>query len=310
LWINEKEYTEKEGRNMGIEEFENKIICGDNIEVMDRMPAECIDMSCQSPPYSSLRDYHGYTFDFEKVAQQLWRVTKPGGVVVWNEADQTVDGAKTGESYRHVLYFMSLGFQLYQTLYYVKTGTNFVHKTRYTENVENMFVLSKGRPKTVNIIRDVPRLWQGSWAKTRNRQKDGSLKDSTSKNCGAGRTGRAIGDEYGYKARSVLWTICNGHGFAHTDELVKGHSAAFPEALPRDHIRSWTNPGDLILDCCNGSGTTTKMAKWLGRRFIGIDCSAEYCAIAEARLRLVEGKVWHEEETKTTEDSVQADTAD
>lgn len=272
---------------MQITDFENKIICGDNVEVMGRMPDASIDMACQSPPYSSLRDYHGYTFDFEKVAQQLWRVTKPGGVVVWNEADQTIDGAKTGESYRHVLHFMSLGFRLYQTLYYVKTGTNFVHKTRYTENVENMFVLSKNRPKTINIIQDVPRLWRGSWTKTRNRQKDGSLKDSTSKNCGAGRSGRATGNEYGYKSRSVLWTICNGHGFAHTDDLVKEHSATFPEALARDNILSWSNPGDLVLDCFNGSGTTTKMAKCLGRRYLGIDISEEYCQLAEKRVALV-----------------------
>lgn len=282
---------------MGIEEFENKIICGDNVEIMGRLPGESVDLSCQSPPYSEMRDYCGYTFDFEKVAQQLWRVTKPGGVAVWVVADQTVNGGKTGESYRQALHFMSLGFRLYQTLYYGKTGTNFVHKTRYTENIEHMFVFSKDQPKTINIIRDVPRLWQGSWAKTRNRQRDGSLKDSTSKNCGAGRTGRATGNEYGYKGRSVLWTIVNGHGFAHSDDLAKGHPASFPEALPRDHILSWTQPGELVLDCCNGGGTTTKMAKWMGRRFIGIDCSREYCDIAEGRLKLVEGKVWVNVET-------------
>lgn len=273
---------------MGIEEFENRIICGDCVSVMEKMPSGCVDLVVCSPPYDSQRSYMGYTYDAECVITALRRVVKPGGVVVWNIQDQTVDGGKTGTSFRNALYFMSLGFKLYQNIHYVKSGTNFPSKVRYTEVTENMFVFSLlGKPKTINIIKDVPKLWQGSWATTRNRKKDGSLKDSKSKNCGAGRSGRAVGDEYGYKARTDLWQIANSHGFAHSDDLGATHPGSFPEALPRDHVISWSNPGDLVLDPLNGGGTTTKMAKQLGRRFIGIDCSAEYCAIAEKRLALV-----------------------
>jgi len=270
---------------MGIEEFENRIICGDNVEVMGKMPDECIDMSCQSPPYSSLRDYHGYVFDFEKVAQQLWRVTKPGGVVVWVVADETVRGGKTGESLRQALYFQQVGFLIYDYLLYHKTGNSFPSNARYTQCFEFMFVFSKGKPKTVNLICDIPKKWLGSFGQTTQRQRNGSLRKSSASNCGEGRHGRAKDVEYGFRARDTIWRITNGYGFAHPDpDLAKQHSATFPLAIPRDHIITWTNMGDVVLDSMNGSGTTCMAAKGLRRKYVGIDVSNEYCELATKRL--------------------------
>ena len=58
----------------------------------------------------------------------------------------------------------------------------------------------------------------------------------------------------------------------------------FPEALARDHILSWSNEGDIVLDPFSGSGTTAKMAKLNGRKFIGVEINQEYCDIAANRL--------------------------
>jgi DNA modification methylase len=265
----------------------NRIIHGECVEVLHTFPDHCIDMVVTSPPYDTLRDYDGYAFDYKSVAVALLKVVKPGGVVVWVVGDETKDGGETGTSFQHALYFMGLGFKLFDTMIYEKTGTSFPTKGKYTQIFEYMFVLSKGKPKTFNPICDVPKLWAGSWGKTTQRQKDGSLKASTAKNCGAGKE-RASEDNpiHGYKQRTNIWRIVNGKKFAHTDELAYEHPATFPEALARDHIITWSNPGDVVLDPMCGAGTTCKMAKQEGRKYIGIDVSEKYCQVARRRLQL------------------------
>lgn len=73
-----------------------------------------------------------------------------------------------------------------------------------------------------------------------------------------------------------VWDAANGG-----DGL---HPAPFPEAIARDHILSWSNPGDVVLDPFSGSGTTAKMARETGRRFIGIEVNPEYVEISRKRL--------------------------
>lgn len=65
---------------------------------------------------------------------------------------------------------------------------------------------------------------------------------------------------------------------------VEGHPAPFPVELARDHIYSWPDEGEIILDPMCGSGTTCKAAIQLGRRFIGTDTSREYLKIAKTRI--------------------------
>lgn len=266
----------------------NMVICGDCANVLAGFKVDdFVDLTVTSPPYDALRTYRGYDFDFIKIAQQLWRVTKPGGVVVWVVGDETVDGGETGTSFQQALGFMQLGFKLFDTMIYEKTGTSFPSKGRYTQIFEYMFVFSKGMPKTFNPIQDVPKLWEGSWGKTTQRKKDGSLKDSAAKNCGAGKSGRATEEgQYGYKQRTNIWRITNGKKFAQPDgDLAYGHPATFPYALARDHILTWTNPGDLVLDPMCGSGTTLLAAKNTGRKWLGIDSSPEYCKLSKQRLQ-------------------------
>jgi len=250
----------------------NEIIAGNCAEVMAGWPDECIELTVTSPPYDNLRDYEGYTFDFEAIAKQLYRITKPGGVVVWVVGDATVDGSETGTSFRQVLHFLKLGFNLHDTMIYRKSGSSYPSQDRYYQVFEFMFVLSKGRPQTINLIADRKNRWNGSWGKRSRRNRSGELV----------RGDKTPSGEYG--VRFNVWQIDGGKGFSTKDEFAYDHPAIFPEALARDHIISWSNPGDIVLDPMCGSGTTLKMARQTGRKFVGIDISDEYCTIAKRRV--------------------------
>jgi len=267
----------------------NRIICGEAGATLAALPADSIDLTVTSPPYDKLRKYQGYEFDATKIITGLWRVTKPGGVVVWVVGDAVIDGGESGTSFRQALMFMDAGFKLFDTMIYQKTGTSYPSKDRYTQIFEYMLVLTKGTPRTFNPIKDVPKLWEGSWGKTTQRKKDGSLKENEAASCGKGKSGRATDGRYGFKQRTNIWTYVNGKKFAHTDELAYEHPATFPEKLAEDHILTWSRAGDVVLDPMCGSGTTCKMARKNGRRYIGIDISMKYCKLAAARVLQAKG---------------------
>ena len=259
--------------------MENKIIQGDCVEVMKHMSDEYVDLVVTSPPYDNLRDYNGFIFNFEHVAQELYRTLKNGGVIVWIVGDQTVDGSETGTSFKQALYFKELGLNLHDTMIYEKNGAPFPETTRYYQTFEYMFVFSKGKPKSINLIKDRKNKWEGSFGKRSQRLKDGTLQQKDAIKCA----------EYGI--RFNFWRINGGYGYTTKDEYAYEHPAMFPERLVADHIISWSNSGDLILDPMNGSGTTTKMANILGRKYVGIDISEKYCKIA--RDRLTQNTLWN-----------------
>ena len=246
----------------------NQIICGDNVETLRTLPDACIDLVVTSPPYDNLRTYGGHSWDFDGVAQQLWRVIKPGGVVVWVVNDATIDGSETGTSFRQALRFMEIGFRLHDTMIYRRQG-RYPDEQRYWADFEYMFILSSGKPKSVNLIRDEKSKRPGGGMTYSERTTKGTLKPNYS--------GRVCHE---WKARSNVWDL----GVA-TNGTYPGHPATFPETLARDHILSWSNEGDIVLDPFSGSGTTAKMAKLMGRQFIGIEINPEYCEIAAERLR-------------------------
>ena len=254
----------------------NSIICGDNCEVLKTFGFQSIDLVVTSPPYDSLRVYGGHSWNFEELAQQLWRVIKPGGVVVWVVNDATVDGSETGTSFRQALQFMEIGFKLHDTMIYKKTGIQFPETNRYYPNFEFMFVLSKGQPKSVHLIVDRDNKTVGESIHGKERMPDGSLEKRS-----GSRKGSVVKD---FGVRWNVWEYGTGLGKSAEESIAFKHPAIFPEDLAGDHIRSWSNEGDIVLDPFNGSGTTTKMARELGRRYIGIDINEEYCAIARKRL--------------------------
>lgn len=258
-----------------MQEIKNKVIQGDCLEVMKEIPDKSIDMVLTSPPYDNLRDYKGYTFNFEGIAQELYRVLKDGGVCVWIVGDATIKGSETGTSFRQALYFKEIGFNLHDTMIYEKNTSTFPAKRnsrRYTQIFEYMFIFSKGIPKC-NLICDKKNRWGGvsTWGNVSNRNKDKLVKKTK---------GITIAD---YSPRNNIWQYSvSRSGFKKGIERL--HCAVFPEQLAEDHILSWSNPGDIILDPMAGSGTTLKMAKKNGRNYIGIEIAQEYVEIIEKRL--------------------------
>lgn len=252
----------------------NQIVLGDNCEVMRQMPSESIDLVVTSPPYDDLRTYGGHSWDFYGVAWNLKRLLKPGGVIVWVVGDAVVDGQETGTSMRQALHFQKLGLRLHDTMVYEKHSFRFPDESRYYQTWEYMFVLSNGKPKAYNPIGDREVKYAGQKVHGTSIDKSG---DRYSVNH-VSRTMKEIG------VRHNVWKYANGKGVTTEDSYAFDHPAMFPESLARDHILSWSNEGDIVLDPFSGSGTTAKMAKHNGRRFIGIEINPEYVEIANKRL--------------------------
>jgi site-specific DNA-methyltransferase (adenine-specific) len=269
-------------------EIINQVIVGDAVSVLNQIPNESVDLTVTSPPYDNLRTYKGkvkdnvvyddgFSFPFVEMARELYRVTKKGGVVVWVVNDQVKDGSETGSSFKQALKFQEIGFKLYDTMIYMKNGSSFPGNVRYNQVFEFMFVFSKGKPKTINVLKDKVNKWAGTkpFGTPSKRKKDGSLVKGKS----------YIVGEFGL--RDNVWVIPNGKGYSTKDDEAFNHPAIFPESLAEDHILSWSNEGDVVLDPMCGSGTTLKMAKLNGRKYIGIDINKEYVEITERRIEPV-----------------------
>lgn len=251
----------------------DQIICGDNVETMQAFPDGCIDLVVTSPPYDNLRAYGGHSWDFEGVAQQLWRVIKPGGVVVWVVNDKTEDGDETGSSFRQALRFKEIGFRLHDTMIWHRVAA-FPESTRYHPAFEYMFIFSKGQPATFNCIADRETSTGGTGGFSRmERQPDGTIRRPS-----------RVWTRSDTAARLNIWKINAGSGQSAEENFAFKHPAIFPEELARDHIQSWSNENDIVLDPFSGSGTTAKMARLMGRRHIGIEVNPEYCEISRKRL--------------------------
>ena len=248
----------------------DKIYCGDNCDLLGQLPRECIDLVVTSPPYDDMRTYGGHSWDFFGVAWQLKRVLKPGGVIVWIVADATKDGSETGSSMEQALHFKRLGLNLHDTMIYKQAGTGAKGSNlAYWQAWEYMFVLSSGAPKAVNRLADRANAKAGMMAASGNSAKVAAVGTR------AERGERFVPE---FSVRQNVWEL-PAHDGAGTE-----HPAPFHFDIARDHIATWSNPGDLVLDPFSGSGTTAKAAKELGRRFLGLEINQEYCAIAERRI--------------------------
>jgi DNA modification methylase len=227
------------------------------LDTMARFPDEHIDLTLTSPPYDNLREYNGYSFDFETIAKELYRVTKPNGILVWVVGDATIEGSESGTSFRQALHFKDLGFKLHDTMIYEKNSPAYPARrdgNRYTQIFEYMFVFAKGKVPS-QLICDKPNKWAG------HKDFSGKLKNP-------------VPD---FSPRNNIWkytTSFNGWK----------HPAPFPEALAHDHIISWSKEGDLVYDPFMGSGTTAYVARSLNRQWVGSEISKEYCEMIEERL--------------------------
>ena len=252
-----------------------ELIQGDCLEKMKDIPDESIDLIITSPPYDNMRTYKGYTFDFKNMAPHLFRVLKTGGICVWVVGDETKDYQESLSSFNQAIYFCNIGFGLLDTMIYAKRNVppTYPNMKRYVPSFEYMFVFSKGKPKTFNPICDRPNKYAGI-QKTGDtqRQRDGTTKSVR------GYTPKEFG------MRFNIWNYDVGKNKDTKDKEAFIHPARFPEMLASDHILSWSNECDTVLDPMMGSGTTGKMAKMLNRDFIGIEIAEEYFKIAEKRI--------------------------
>lgn len=263
----------------------NEIHCMDCCEGLKQLDDECIDMMITSPPYDALRDYKkGFKFDIKTLCEELYRTCKMGAVIVWVVDDGFIDGkdggkTKSGSSLKQALSFMFAGFNIHDYMIYRKKmiPLSAISKVRYYNRFEFMWVFSKGKPKTINLIKDRENTWQNQkWDSVNVRTKEGELKKV--------KDGSDIKPIEKYGVRDNIWSYATGFDHSTKDKMAKEHPAIFPEQLVEDHIKSWSNSGDVILDPFMGSGTTAKIAKQLGRQFIGFEISEEYCKIANKRL--------------------------
>jgi site-specific DNA-methyltransferase (adenine-specific) len=264
-----------------ISELLNKIHCCDCLDLMREMPDKIVDLTVTSPPYDNLRSYNGFSFDFENIARELFRIMKDGGVVVWVVGDATINGSETGTSFKQALYFKEVGFNLHDTMIYKKETHIPQNHNRYEQCFEYMFILSKGSPETFNPLVTI--------TKQRTSHPPSKTKSESQVQGGAAsgsRTTKTVPFKY-TKIRDNIFGYNLGLNMSQSDAIAFLHPATFPEKLASDHILSWSNEGDLVLDPFNGSGTTSKMAKINQRNFIGIDISSEYCEIALKRLEKV-----------------------
>ena len=262
---------------------ENTIIHGDSADILYNLPRNSVDLVVTSPPYSDLRKYGGVidTWNenkFKDIVRGLWDVLKDGGVVVWIVADATIKGSETGTSFKQALWFKEIGFNIHDTMIWEKptfTATGSL-AVRYAPVFEYMFVFSKGKPKSFNPIKDKPNKLGGEKKKASTIRTSNGFK-MMSKDKDIAKFGQ----------RHNVWKIspCN------SSKERTGHPAPFPEQLAQDHIISWSNPGDVVLDPFLGSGTTAKMAVLNNRHYVGFELDPQYYDIACKRLDEVEGVV-------------------
>lgn len=243
------------------------------MEGLKQLDDESIDLTVTSPPYDDLRNYNGYSFDFENIAKELYRITKNGGSIVWIVSDATINGSESGTSFKQALYFKEIGFNIHDTMIWEKPTFTAVGalKQKYAQVFEYMFIFTKGKIKTFNPIKDRKNKYVGDKKHSGIRQKDGSIKEKSS-------IGKPVA-EYGQRFNVWHMPTCQSK----TERT--GHPAQFPEQLINDHIISWSNEGDIVLDPFMGSGTTAKMAILNKRNYIGFEISKEYCDIAEKRIQ-------------------------
>jgi len=246
-----------------------KLYHGDCLEIM--LELDPVDLVLTSPPYDNLRDYGGYKFNFKKTAKHIFNNIKQGGIVIWVVGDATINGNETGTSFKHALYFKEIGFYLHDTMIWNKPFIVPKPSNRYECSFEYMFVFSKGKPGTVNLIKD--KVNKGSGRKISGHKR--GVNGTPVKLHGA-KIGKIVSD---FGTRHNVWDVDAARG-------MKGHNhpAPFPEALARDHIISWSNENDVVLDPMCGSGTTLKQCERLKRKWIGIEISEEYCEIAAKRI--------------------------
>jgi len=240
-----------------------KIICGDAFEVLKEIESGSIDLIITSPPYNFGRDYDSindlkdwktYFDSLVQIFTECKRVLKTGGRLCINIQPCLSLHVPT----HHIISqkMLELDFLWYTEIIWEKSHFN-CKLTAWGS------WKSPSQPHFKTTWEFIEVFSKGTLKKKGPREKI----DITS-------------DEF-KKWVNPMWKIA-----PEVRMKAFGHPAMFPEELVRRLIKLFSYKEDLVLDPFNGVGTTTKVAKELGRNFIGIDISKKYCEIAKERLKI------------------------
>jgi site-specific DNA-methyltransferase (adenine-specific) len=230
-----------------------------------------------SPPYDDIRTYNGFSINLSAIGKELHRVLKDGGIAAMVIQDSTRNFGKSLTSFRTIIDWCdNAGFKLFETVIYRKYGTEGAWwKNRFRVDHEYMPIFLKGeRPAYFN--KEPLKIPSKHGGKTLtgsgNRRTDGTTTKVVT---------RAIN---AMKCRGTVWDYLMA---GDKDPIKRKHPATFPDRIPTDFIQCFAPPDGIVLDPLIGSGSTAVAAKQLGRQYIGIDLSKEYCELAEERLKTI-----------------------
>lgn len=241
------------------EDFINKVICGGCLEVMKSIPDKSIDMILCDLPYGITACKWDTIIPFEPLWEQYKRVIKDNGAIVLTAS----------QPFTSALVMSNVKMFKYEWIWSKRVGSGFLNANRMPlKSHENILIFYKKQP-----IYNKQK-WIGKPNHAHGNPK-------TTKNNLYG--DYDIVDNYDKEN-----TLKNPLSVIEIDKIhpsVIKHPTQKPVALFEYLIKTYTSEGDLVLDNCAGSGTTAVACKNLGRKFIGIEISPEYCKIAEDRLK-------------------------
>lgn len=277
----------------------DSILCGDSRSIIATFPENSVDMVLCSPPYFRQRDYGAdgqigaetttaeYIENLLQVFHQCQRVLKPCGTLWVNLGDKYLNGQLLGMPWSVALALQSQqGWFLRSDIIWHKPNampSSVVN--RPTTDHEYLFLLSKSSKYyyDADSIRE-PHVTFSEQSKMRGGRNHFGKKNGTpemGKNRGNSNLHTARWDQAFHplgRNRRTVWSIP-------LSKFPDAHFAVFPEKLAELCIQAGSPTGGVVLDPFMGSGTTANVARRLGRRFVGIDISPEYCEMARARLR-------------------------
>jgi DNA modification methylase len=261
------------------------IIQGDCLEVLRKLPDDCVDLIVTSPPYAYNRKttYGGvpvqeYVEWFLPLSEQLKRVLKPHGSFILNIKERAVNGERGTYVYELVLAMRKQGWHWVEDYVWHKKNTSPGHwPNRFRDLWEHCYHFT--RSHTFKMYQDAVKVPVGKWAEKRLAKLSATDKtrDESKTLSGFGKNvSNWLGREYVYPG-NVLHLA--------TESSNVNHSAAFPITLPSWFIKLFTKEGDLILDPFIGSGTTAIAAIQNKRHYIGIELHTNYYRVACERIR-------------------------
>jgi len=276
-------------------EYINKILHGDCGEILHSLPDECIDLIFTSPPYADQRKrtYGGIKPDeyvdwFLARSEQFLRVLSPTGTFVLNIKERVANGERHTYVIELILAMREQGWLWTEEfMWHKKNCYPGKWPNRFRDSWERLLQFNKQRK--FSMYQEAVMVPVGRWASDRlsNLSETDRTRDESRVGSGFGKNvSRWVGREKVYPTNVIhMVTECSN----------RNHSAAFPEALPSWFINLFTESGDMVLDPFIGSGTTAVVAQKLGRSFVGIDISEEFCDMARERVarvapRLLEGR--------------------